>query len=195
MTLNLSSGNLVDDAARILASPMPRRQAVKALSRVLAGSLFAAFGVVRADAQSFKCGNSTCAAGQTCCTGPNGTFCSVVGGACCGTTSCGATQICCTGTYGQNFCATGATCCANFSCSAGQSCCTTPGGGQQFCSSTGQSCCGYTSCYTGTQQCCGGGTTAGSVPFCANSTATCCGNTSCGTNQACVAGRCQASQA
>lgn len=192
MKLNDDPSFLVDDIARILASSMPRRQAVKALSRVLAASLFAAFGGLRANAQTIPCGNSNCAAGETCCTGgKNGPFCTTVNGKCCNTISCSANQICCVGTSGQNFCGTGSICCANSSCSAGQACCTPPGGGGQFCSSTGQFCCGVTSCNNGTQQCC----RTSNNPFCANSTATCCGVTSCGTNQACVSGRCVASQA
>jgi hypothetical protein len=205
-------GNLVDDAARILASPMPRRQAVQALSRVLMGSLLAALGV--RDSQGQASCRPPCSGGQQCCPGGDGDndaddrgrgFCVGSSRTCCGSTSCAAGQTCCTGRNGQKFCIdAGRTCCgddADDACRAGQTCCTGRGG-RRFCSSSGGTCCGDTSC-TSDQRCC----TTGSQPFCGRSDATCCGNTSCvrgqtccantvccGENQVCEGGRCRVSR-
>jgi len=142
--MEYTSGNLVDDAARILASPIPRRQAVKALSRILTGSLFAAFGVRSADAQRSPCGNSTCAAGQICCTASNGRqFCGT--GTCCDTISCEPGKSCCTGPNQIKFCSSPAqTCCGYASCSSSQKCC--PGGTVPFCADSTAICCGGVSC-------------------------------------------------
>src|SRR5580704_12324874 len=114
------TGNLVDDAARILASPLPRRQALKALSGVLTGGLLAALGVRRANAQTC---NPACKGGETCCRGTNGRlFCSIPGGTCCGNTSCNDAQQCCR-TSAQPFCTTNPICCGTSSCTSSESCC------------------------------------------------------------------------
>jgi hypothetical protein len=172
--------NLFDDAARILASPMPRRQALKALGRVLTGSLLAAFGVRQAESQAANPEvRSTCRP------------------------ACSPDQKCCPG-YGIAAFCVGASriCCGDKSCAAGASCCTDTRG-QKFCSGVGRTCCGNTSCVTAEQKCC----TTGSQPFCLARADKCCGNTACGplqtccnntvccsASQRCVDGRCQSSR-
>lgn len=203
------TGHLVDEAARILASPMPRRQAIKALSRVLTGSLLAAFGVRHLESQTATPDNSStchpaCPKGQHCCPGSGRPdFCLSNSRVCCGNDSCGSNETCCTGTRGQHFCSTsGATCCGDTSCQRVQTCCTGTQG-QHFCSTAGATCCGDTSCKS-YDHCC----TTGSRPFCAGRGGLCCGNGSCGKgqhccgnsvccgdNQACKDGRCQPSKA
>jgi hypothetical protein len=86
--------NLLDDAARILASPLPRRQALRALSRILAGTALAAFGTKIADAQP-GCGPNGCPSGQVCCASQ-----CTKGAICCGRSACAAQQKCC----GNNCC-------------------------------------------------------------------------------------------
>ena len=128
---NYQTGNLVDDAARILASPLPRRQALKALSGVLTGGLLAALGVRQAAAQTCS---PACKGGETCCVGVNGQrFCSIPGGTCCGNTSCNDTQQCCR-TSAQPFCTTNPTCCGTTSCGPNISCCA------NVCCGAGQAC-------------------------------------------------------
>jgi len=199
--------NLFDDAARILAGPLLRRQALKALGRVLAGSLLAAFGVRQAESQA-NGGNSSpcrpaCGRDQICCPGGGGqAFCIGSGRLCCGNESCGPGSACCTGSNGQKFCSgAGKTCCGDTSCGPGSICCTGPRG-SRFCAGEGRRCCGATSCGPA-EECC----TTGSEPFCALRGASCCGNTSCGrtetccantvccgANQACKNGRCEVSR-
>jgi len=53
-----------DEVARILAGPMPRRQALKLLSGVLAGAFLSSIGVQRAKATS---GCGSCTGRQRCC--------------------------------------------------------------------------------------------------------------------------------
>jgi hypothetical protein len=200
-------GNLFDDAARILASPLPRRQALTAIGRILAGSILAAFGVRRADSQAAEPLNSStcrpaCTAGQRCCTTSTPGFCVAASRVCCGKSSCPTGNACCVATNGTTFCSgVGRTCCGNTSCAVGSACCTGTTG-QKFCAGLGRVCCGNTSCGA-LEQCC----RTGSQPFCAVRGATCCGNTSCpqtevccgrtvccGTNQKCLSGRCEVSK-
>ena len=167
-------GNFVDHASRILASPLPRRQAFRTLGYAVTTTLFGAFGIKRAMAVG-PC-HPACTGGQTCCPGIFGEpFCAPVGATCCGQTYCRSGQICCHLNSGISYCApAGRVCCGLITCSSGQTCCTTPLFGLTFCITSGHTCCGFTSC--GTSQ-------------------TCCANlTCCGTNQACHNGRCVASQ-
>ena len=53
---------LFDEAARILAGPLPRRQALRRLVGMFAGGLLAAFGSGQAEAATCK---PACSAGQT----------------------------------------------------------------------------------------------------------------------------------
>lgn len=169
--------NRLDDAARILASPLPRRQALRLAGGALAGYVLSTFGIRRAKAQNApntataKCGDHTCAKGQTCCNTGKTPFCVTQGRTCCGNTSCGNGQACCS-TGSTPFCVTqGRTCCGNTSCGNGQGCCHT--GSTPFCAEQGKTCCGNTSC--GTSQ-------------------TCCTNVCCAEHLICSNGRCTASR-
>ena len=123
---------LIDDLARALASPMPRRQAVRAVTGLLGGSVLGSLGLKRAIAQSAagacprgttKCGTICCESGKTCCTTSSKPFCITAGKVCCGSFSCTKGKICCT-TSSKPFCATaGKTCCGSTACGKGQTCC------------------------------------------------------------------------
>src|SRR6059036_3907018 len=96
---------LFDDISRILASPIPRRRAVKLIAGGLAGAALAVFGPRRAVA--FACGSGTFACGTKCCNSSTQK--------CCGGTSCCATSVACCGTNGDKCCAVGDVC-VNFKC-------------------------------------------------------------------------------
>jgi hypothetical protein len=122
---------LVDDAARILASPMPRRQAISRLGALLFGSVVAGLGVRPAAAQTCR---PECKGGDQCCPG---NYCLTNGRLCCGnsaSTACLKSEVCCSTIGGGVFCsspghpgATGAeytsACCAAL-CNSSQKCCT-----------------------------------------------------------------------
>jgi len=124
---NHDSGSLIDQTARILAGPMPRRGALLALGRVLTGGLFAALSIQRADSQtsSKTCGGGGgCGASQKCCeTAGIAAFCIDVTRICCANISCSMSEQCCT-TGTKAFCAgKNSTCCGKSTCSAGSTCC------------------------------------------------------------------------
>jgi hypothetical protein len=89
----------LDQAARILASTAPRRQALKLLGSALVAGLFGAAGAAVANAQSVCAAN--CSSKQLCCPGlaPRGKtatpFCIASERTCCGNVSCGPGQACC----------------------------------------------------------------------------------------------------
>ena len=176
---NRDMGSLVDDVARILASPVPRRQVLKALSRALTGSVLAAFAVRQAESQtretdedSSEC-RPACSRGQTCCPGASGRpFCVSSPNSCCGDYSCGSNESCCTGTSGQKFSSgPGNKCCGDHSFGPTQQCCRT--GSQPFACDHTLTCCGNTSC---------------------RRDETCCGNKCCGEDQDCKHGKCEVSK-
>jgi len=158
--------SLVDEAARILAGPTPRRQALKLLAGALAGGFLGTLGARRAKAQIAPDAFGHCPGGGVSCSYAGHTFCLSRGKTCCGDTSgCNSNQTCCT-TGSRPFCANGGTtCCGNTSCNSTQKCCTT--GSTAFCAPTGQSCCGSTSC-TSTQKCCNNTVCCGSGQTCSN---------------------------
>ena len=164
--------SLVDEAARILAGPTPRRQALKLLAGALAGGILGTLGARRARAQVAPDAFGRCPGGVAPCSYGGHTFCVSRGKTCCGDTSgCNSTQTCCT-TGARPFCAnSGTTCCGNTACSnSTQTCCstaTTP-----FCAAKGTTCCGSTSCTSGQ---------------------TCCSGACCAAGQTCSNGRCAAS--
>lgn len=130
---------LVDDAARILAGSVPRRQALKDLGRLLVGTVVAVFFVreAAADDDDHDPGcRPKCRENETCCVGrSNQRFCSPPGGHCCGDTACGSGFACCRNNVGQGACAGGSNfCCGGAVCTSGEICC----GGQ--CCPRGQSC-------------------------------------------------------
>ena len=96
---------LLDDIARILASPIPRRQALRLLGGILAGGILSTLDAKQAEAQQEsedekrKCGTRTCGEDQQCSkTGPK-PLCAPKGKACCGAkVSKDEDQVCCGGT-------------------------------------------------------------------------------------------------
>jgi hypothetical protein len=58
---------LIDDVARTLAGPMPRRKALRLLSTVVAGGILSTLGLKQARAQSKPCKTGTTACGSVCC--------------------------------------------------------------------------------------------------------------------------------
>jgi hypothetical protein len=110
-----------DEAARILASQMPRRKAFKLLGGALVGGIVAALGTQRVSAACAPCG-----AGKKCC----GNSCQPIANICCGNNSCNpSNQQCCpfpdqaTGTCRPST----ETCCGTtgLSCKSTAPCCTT----------------------------------------------------------------------
>jgi hypothetical protein len=129
---------MLDDISRIIASPIPRRQALRLLSGVVGGGIIASMGLGRASrglgAQQVtpepfcpptttRCGRHCCASGQTCCTKGTGKVCCGTGRACCGSgnspTCCAAGQIC----SNNHCCASGALWCGTACCPKGSYCC------------------------------------------------------------------------
>jgi len=95
---------IFDEAARILASQMPRRQAFKLLGGLLAGGIVAALGGERVEAAG--CTATSCKSGQKCCAGKN---CRPVDEQCCGIEgdSCKSDRPCCANcTNKKPFCKT-----------------------------------------------------------------------------------------
>jgi hypothetical protein len=173
---------LFDDLARIMASPLPRRQAFKLLGGALATAFLGSLGMRPAAGAAVTCpkGESKCGTGGLCC--PTGLccdspgegckpFCLTKGETCCGMKACTSSQTCCK-TGRQPFCATkGYTCCGNTSCSPGQPCC--PGCSSPFCADRGRTCCGMKSCAPGE---------------------VCCNGVCCAQGETCKNGRCSASK-
>src|SRR5438067_2457671 len=85
-----------DEAARILASQMPRRRAFKLVGSALVGGIVAALGMKRAVAAN--CGSATCTGTQVCCPGTTSPFCAAAGSVCCGNKACASGLACCNGT-------------------------------------------------------------------------------------------------
>ena len=175
--------DFIDDLARALATPMPRRSAVRGIAKALAGA--ALLGFTRR-AQAASCSSccapaKNCESGQTCCTPGitgNGAICAQSPNFCCGSANCSPGQGCCTGTNGSKYCINaGQFCCGNSYCNAGTACCTNSSG-TTFCSPSGGFCCGNVGCNAG-QQCCTG---TNGTKFCANAGQECCGNVACATN-------------
>ena len=92
-----------DEAARILASPMSRRQAFSRIGKIAAGALLA--GAVAAPASAQIPGLGTCTTDANCNTGRgsvnkccpnngNGGFCAPKDWTCCGTVACNPSQRC-----------------------------------------------------------------------------------------------------
>jgi hypothetical protein len=117
--------SLLDDVSRIIASPAPRRQAL----RLIGGAVFASLGLGKSSfawalqpvSPAFAgpcptarqiCGTACCNPGQVCCSGSNGEFC--CNGSCCGNAG---HQKCCT---------SGQQCCGSMCCAANEHCCSQP---------------------------------------------------------------------
>jgi hypothetical protein len=102
---------LIDDVARTLAAPQPRRKALRLLGNALGGAFLAALGVRRANAalmvsqctnpNGCPCGNSgkRCTNGQVMCGSSANCVCCSTVATCCGTNGqpvcCNPTKQCC----------------------------------------------------------------------------------------------------
>jgi hypothetical protein len=105
----------IDDVARTLAGPTPRRDALKLVGRFLAGGLFGTFAVRQASAQPAAACNPACnTTSQQCCKTGTTPFCAQQNQICCGNTSCQQQRVCCNGVC----CNAGQTCLGNGRCSA-----------------------------------------------------------------------------
>ena len=133
---------LIDELSRLIASPVPRRRALRLAGKMLGGGLLTYLGLGRASrglAQANSCGGNQVPCGQTCCY-PFEICC---GGACygpeykeraacCGSVLCSkASQQCCT----DHCCRKSETCCGAHCCSPGQACC------RGHCCAPGEVCC------------------------------------------------------
>ena len=95
---------LLDNLARVLATPMPRRKAFRLLGGAIASALFAASGAARVAAA--QCTTANCPAPSKCCGSGNNSIC------CASTTCCankGSVTTCCA--KGRCVCTNGT--CAN----------------------------------------------------------------------------------
>ena len=86
--------HFIDDLSRILATPMPRRKALRLLAGALTGAFLASLGTERAQAAC----SPACTGGQTCC---NNAIC------------CNATDTCCFTNDGTVCCPSGTACCTH----------------------------------------------------------------------------------
>lgn len=111
-----------DEAARILATEIPRRQALLRIGALIGGGVLAALGVQVVEAQL------VCPKGKPPCPGKPGPggyppFCVSGNKTCCGKTSCPQNQTCCRGPT-KDFCISGnKTCCGDNSCNQNEKCC------------------------------------------------------------------------
>jgi hypothetical protein len=122
-----------DDIARIVASPIPRREAIKQLGKTLGGGMLAVLGfgmgsmleAQRAGAcpiaLQFYCSNvsgaHTCCVlhTQQCCT-DTGAYCCSTTQSCCGGTCCESNQTCCKANGSAICCAPREVCCNGQCC-------------------------------------------------------------------------------
>jgi hypothetical protein len=103
--------NLFDDVARIVASPVSRRQAFRLVSGAVGGAVLASLGLGRATrALAKKVPATSCPPAQVC-----------------GTACCSASQFCATCTNGgTKCCAKGTICCTNPKTNKNQCCVANP---------------------------------------------------------------------
>src|SRR2546426_587797 len=133
--------NLFDDISRIIAKPMPRRQAFKLVGGAVGGAALAALGLERVSRAFGEPGGrpgspfDNCPSGQTVC----------------GTTSSGKLRCCQTGQTccnNANCCASNEHCCGTKCCQPAQACCNVSG--KLVCCTSGpspqNSCVGATKC-------------------------------------------------
>jgi len=155
---------LLDDISRIIASPIPRRQALRLLSGVVGGGVLTYLGrasrglgvpaggaqapeFIKCPSGEFRCGTTCCKNGLACCNGK----CCARGQTCCNGTCC-ARGMCCNGT---SCCTSGETCIAGKCCPSARSCGGILGFSRPICCPSGQTCCNRTCCPSG--QCCNHG--------------------------------------
>ena len=135
---------LIDDLSRIIASPIPRRQALRLAGNMLGGGILAYLGLGgpsrghaeesrRCGAHMVPCGKICCQPSEICCGGScysprlpkplnccgGKVLCSAVSQQCCTDHCCGKTENCC----GAKCCAPGQACCKGQCCAPGEVCC------------------------------------------------------------------------
>jgi hypothetical protein len=99
-----------DEVARILAGPMPRRQALKLLSGVLAGAFLSSIGIQRAGATIGSGCNPPCGKLQICC---SNVCIAVAFWQCCNGQACVRSATCCSvADSNGNYCVSSATQCS-----------------------------------------------------------------------------------
>lgn len=105
----------IDDLARALAGPTPRRDALRLIGTLFLGSFFAALGVEKASAQSCS---PSCPGNQHCCPGyGKSNFCAPQQQTCCANTTCVPPRVCC-GSGATAVCCENKETCSNGRCSA-----------------------------------------------------------------------------
>ncbi len=136
---------LIDDLSRIIASPIPRRKALRLAGSLMGGGILACLGIGRASrglaqllhscgAEQVQCGKVCCDRFEMCCGGTcyppwapertvccGGALCSKASQQCCKGHCCGKTETCC----GAQCCAPGRVCCLGQCCAPGYVCCNT----------------------------------------------------------------------
>lgn len=107
---------LIDDVARLLAGPTPRRKALRLIGGSVSAALLGMLGVrpARAQTDAKRGCDPSCPPGA-CCGQGSKAFCAGVGRFCCGSTSCLNNQVCC---KNKTCCAPGYICHPNGTCSA-----------------------------------------------------------------------------
>ena len=147
---------LLDDVARIIASPISRRKAFRLVGGAVGGAVLASLGLGRSSqgwAAQASLALPVCPRGSSLCTaGKNSVCCGNILQKCCtdkGPYCCGVGQTCCQGTC----CPAGTSCC-NGRCCANvlQRCCKDSG---SYCCGAGQTCC-QGKCCNQNRICCGG---------------------------------------
>jgi len=135
---------LIDDIARVIASPISRRRAFRLVGGAVGGAVLASLGLPRAARAQPQ--NSGCTGGQV----PCDQTCCYTYELCCGGTCYGIevkqAYTCCGTVLCRNL---SEQCCTNYCCKRSQTCC-----GLQCCAH-GQGCCGNTCCPENSF-CCGG---------------------------------------
>jgi hypothetical protein len=116
--------HITDDVARILASPIPRREAFTRLTAVLFGGVLASFGIRAGDVQQSSCRPPSPSPAHVCC---GTTWYDPSVQACCGTTCFDPKTSQCCGS-------------SNSLCPSNKKCCGTVQQGNKFCLTAPKQC-------------------------------------------------------
>jgi hypothetical protein len=142
---------LFDDLSRIIAKPMPRREAFKLIGGALGGAFITrlGFGIEQAAAVTCEKGESLCGSGSK-------AVCCSAGKVCCGDstvgwTCCPSGHKCCTDASKPYCRTTTEGCCCGITCDKGakQTCCTGASGKNPRCCAAGEICCSDKCCTAG----------------------------------------------
>lgn len=143
--------HLLDEVARALADPVPRRTALRLVGSVVTGGLLSSLGIKNAWAIG-TCGGKSFDSNHSCCTSWAPPFILTKPKTCCGQFGCDSNHSCCTTGSSPFLVSKPKSCCGNFGCDNEHICCTTSS--QPFLCNVGQTCCGNTYCEAG-HYCCG----------------------------------------